>query len=303
MRPRLHRLLLRGLSVLLLGTAFSARLAVPLDAQVRWPSEGPPRPLAARGVNFPPYELRTFDNGLQVVAVLHHEQPVVSMRLIVRAGAALDPRGKAGLANLAASLLDQGTTTRSAREMNDDIDFMGGAMGAGAGTDLTFVNVVVMKDSFQTGLRMLSDMTRHPAFAGEEIERQRQQAISGLQVSFSDPEFVADAVFDRLVYGFHPYGMPQGGTPETLASLSRADLVAFDVGSLSIFGSFARDEAREDSDVDVLVEFAQPVGLLQFIRLRRFLEGVLGRRVDLATAASLKERIRARVAAEAVRAA
>ena len=252
MRPPLHRLLLRGLSVLVLGTAFSAPLAVSLDAQVRWPSEGPPRPLAARGVNFPPYELRTFDNGLQVVAVLHHEQPVVSMRLIVRAGAALDPRGKAGLANLAASLLDQGTTTRSAREMNDDIDFMGGAMGAGAGTDLTFVNVVVMKDSFQTGLRMLSDMTRHPAFAGEEIERQRQQAISGLQVSFSDPEFVADAVFDRLVYGFHPYGMPQGGTPETLASLSRADLVAFHQQNfspnnaiLAIVGDVTTEEAFE----------------------------------------------------------
>ena len=55
---------------------------------------------------------------------------------------------------------------------------MGGAMGAGAGTDLTFVNMVVMKDSFEAGLRMLSDMARHPAFAPEEIERQRQQALS-----------------------------------------------------------------------------------------------------------------------------
>src|SRR3954464_3722371 len=89
----------------------------------RWPSEGPPRPLAAREVKFPPYEVRTLDNGLQVVAVLHHEQPVVSMRMLVRAGAALDPKDKAGLANLAASLLDQGTTTQSASEMNDAIDF------------------------------------------------------------------------------------------------------------------------------------------------------------------------------------
>ena len=79
----------------------------------------PPRPLPAHEVQFPPYEIRTLDNGLQVVAVLHHEQPIVSMRMIVRAGAALDPRGKAGLADLAASLLDQGTTTRTANEMND----------------------------------------------------------------------------------------------------------------------------------------------------------------------------------------
>ena len=59
--------------------------------------------------------MRTLDNGLQVVAVLHHEQPVVSMRMIVRAGAALDPRDKPGLADLAASLLDQGTTTQVGR--------------------------------------------------------------------------------------------------------------------------------------------------------------------------------------------
>ena len=50
--------------------------------------------------------------------------------------------------------------------------------------------------------------------------------LSGLQVSFEDPEFIADAVFDRLVYGFHPYGMPQTGTPETLAAITRDDLVA-----------------------------------------------------------------------------
>src|SRR5438874_1987956 len=80
----------------------------------RWPSESPPRPLPARDVKFPPYELRTLDNGMQVVAVLHHEQPAVSMRMIVRGGSALDPRDKLGLANLAASLLDQGTTTKSA---------------------------------------------------------------------------------------------------------------------------------------------------------------------------------------------
>ena len=48
-----------------------------------------------------------------------------------------------------------------------------------------------------------------PAFAPEEIERQRQQMLSGLQVSFEDPDYIANAVFDRLVYGFHPYGMPR----------------------------------------------------------------------------------------------
>src|SRR5215467_8597130 len=202
-----------------LALCFLAAWASHAAAQsVSWPTENPPRALTAHDVQFPPYEVRTLDNGLQVVAVLHHEQPMVSMRMIVRAGAALDPRGKAGLADLAASLLDQGTTTMSANEMNDLIDFIGGEMGAVAGSVLTFVNVIVMKDSFEPGLKLLSDMARHPAFAPEEIERKRRQTLSTLQVNFDDPGFVADSVFDRLVYGFHPYGLPQSGTPASLTS-------------------------------------------------------------------------------------
>ena len=199
-----------------------------LFAQARaWPSERPPRPLAARDVKFPPYEIQTLPNGLQVVVVLHHEQPAVSMRLLVRAGSASDPSGKLGLVNELASLLDQGTETRSAEELADAIDFIGGAMGTGAATDVTYLNMVVMKDSFETGLRMLSDMARHPAFAPAEIDRHRQQTLAGLRVSLEDPDYVADAVFDRLVYGFHPYGMPHTGTPETISGITRDDLVAF----------------------------------------------------------------------------
>ena len=201
---------------------------VPAAAQDRpWPNERPPKPLPARESKFPDYQMRTLDNGLQVVTVLHHEQPVVSMRMIVRAGAAQDPRDRTGLADLSASLLDQGSAGKSAKQVQDEIDFMGGAMGAGAGADLTFANVVVMKDSFEAGLRILSDMARKPGFAPEEVERQRQQALSTLRVNFDSPEFVADAVFDRLVYGFHPYGLPQNGTSGSIAAITRDDIVAF----------------------------------------------------------------------------
>ena len=196
--------------------------------QVRnWPAEGPPRPLAAHDIKFPPYEIQSLANGLQVVTVLHHEQPVVSMRLLVRAGSASDPKERLGAARLAATLLDQGTTTQSAQELADTIDFIGGSMGAGASTDLTHLDMLVMKDSFEPGMQMLSDMARKPAFAPAEIDRKKQQALSGLQVSVQDPEYIANSVFDRLVYGFHPYGLPDNGTPETLAAVRREDLVAF----------------------------------------------------------------------------
>ena len=65
-----------------------------------WPSENPPRPLPSRPVSFPPYELRTLPNGMQVIVVMHHEQPEVTMRLLVRAGGAYDPPGKGGTAAL-----------------------------------------------------------------------------------------------------------------------------------------------------------------------------------------------------------
>ena len=199
-----------------------------LSAQTReWPSERPPRSLPARDIKFPPYEIQTLPNGLQVVAVLHHEQPAVSMRLLVGTGSASDPKGKLGLAHLLATLLDQGTTTKTAREMNDAIDSIGGAMGAGAGSDLSYVNMVVMKDSFEPGMRMLADMVQHPAFAPEEIDRQRQQSLSFLKVSLDDPEYLANAVFDRLVYGFNGYGMPDSGTPATMAGITRNDPTAF----------------------------------------------------------------------------
>jgi zinc protease len=178
-------------------------------------------------VKFPPFAVRTLGNGLQVVTVAHHEQPSVTMRVLVRAGAAQNPDGKGGLAELVAKLLDQGTRTRTAEQIADQIDSIGGIMTTGSGTDLTSANVIVMKDSFTLAMDLLADVIRNPAFAPEEIERQREQVISSLRVSGEDPAYVASVVFDRLVYGFHPYGKPGSGTPESLGRVTQDDLRAF----------------------------------------------------------------------------
>jgi zinc protease len=207
-----------------------ALVALPVVAAAQvtnWPTEQPPRPLPAREVNFPPYELKTLKNGLQVVVVQHHEQPVVTLRLLVRAGAAQDPDGKQGLAVLTAALLDQGAGTRSAAAIADAIDTIGGGLTTGAGSDLSVADVLVMKDSLAFGFDLLSDVVRRPAFDQAELDRQRQQALSGLKVNYEDPDYVASLVFDRLVYGFHPYGLPNTGTPESLARLNVDDLRGF----------------------------------------------------------------------------
>lgn len=218
------RIIAVGAAVMMLAGATPSSAQTPV-----WPSERPPRPLSARVTKFPfpPYEIRTLSNGLQVVAVLHHEQPAISMRMLIRAGSAQEPSSKPGVAALAASLLDQGTTTRTAEEIADTIDTIGGGLGTGSGSDLTFANVIVMKDSLDLGLSLLSDVVRNPAFKDEEIERQREQTVSGLKVSYEDPDYIAGVAFDRLVYGFHPYGMPNNGTPESIAQITRSDLQAF----------------------------------------------------------------------------
>ena len=161
--------------------------AASASAQVLdWPKQSPPGPLPARDIKFPPYEVRTLANGLQVIAVVHHEQPAVSLRLLVRAGGAQDPNGKPGVASVAASLLDQGTTTKTAEQIALTVDSNGGAIGAGAGTDLTFINAAFMKDGFPRP-RPRRRSVRNPAFAPEEIERQRQQIASGLQGELRRP--------------------------------------------------------------------------------------------------------------------
>jgi zinc protease len=219
-----------ALLVLALVAGLSATLPAEAQQSARWknwPSSRAPQPLAARDIKFPPYEIRTLSNGLRVVAVMQHEQPAVSLRLLVRAGGAQDPSERPGVAALAASLLDQGTTSRPAEAIADSIDFIGGALGSGSGTDLSFVNVIVMKDHYDFGLDLLADVAMNPAFTPDEIERQREQLLSGLTVSYQDPDYLAGVVIDRLVYGFHPYGVPSNGTPESVAAITRQDLLAF----------------------------------------------------------------------------
>lgn len=220
------------------------------QARVDWPRQNPPRPLPSRPVSFPPYEIRKMSNGMQVVLVSQNEQPIVSVRLIVRAGAAYDPKGKNGLAMMAATLLDQGAGKRNAEQIADEIDFIGGVLSTGAGTDLTYVNAIVMKDSYDVALDLLSDIVQRPTFAPEEIDRQRAQALSALKVAAEDPDSVADRVIERLIYGFHPYGMPGAGTPESLAGLARADLVEYhkkyfvpNNALLAVVGDIKPDEA------------------------------------------------------------
>jgi zinc protease len=228
--------------------------ATPFAGQ-QWPPSRPPAPLRPKSVDFPPYELKTLANGLQVLAVPHHEQPSVSFRLLIRAGAVQEPADKPGVASFMSGLLDQGTTTKSATEIADIIDSAGGLIGVGSGNELTFVNGAVIKDQTDLALSLAADLVQHPAFAAEEIERLRSQIVSALKVNYDDPDYIANLVINKLIYGEHPYGRPNEGTPQSIARLTRDDLVAFHrtwfvpnnallaiVGDLTVAEAFAAAE-------------------------------------------------------------
>ena len=177
---------------------------------------------------FPKAAVRVLENGVRVFVVSDSEQPMVAVRLVLAgAGSINDPAGKPGVANLTADLLTQGTASRSAQQIAEAIDFVGGTLSAGADKDGASIAVRVVKKDFALAMDLLSDILLHPAFRKEEMERRRQQALSNLEVQYSDAGFISDVVLQRVVYGQHPYGLPGSGTPDALRQIGREDLVRF----------------------------------------------------------------------------
>jgi zinc protease len=187
-----------------------------------------PAPGAPKPFNFPEAATKTLANGLRVYVVTDHSEPAVAARLVIMsAGTVKDPQGLPGVAEMTANMLTQGTQKRTAKEIAETIDFIGGSLEASAGADATNVSLDVVKKDLATGLDLMSDVVLHPAFRAEELERQRQQLLSGLTVQYSDPDFLASAAFSRVIYGASPYGLPAEGTPDTIKKLDPQALAAF----------------------------------------------------------------------------
>ena len=187
-----------------------------------------PAAAAPKSYQFPKAPPQTLSNGLRTFVIADRDQPMISVQLVLmNAGSADDPAGKPGLANTTADMLTQGTATRSAQQIAEAIDFVGGSINASADKDATYISVTVVKKDFALAMDLLSDILLHPAFQKEELDRRRQQALSGLQVQYSDPGYIAGVALSRLVYGKHPYGLPGSGTPDSLRKIERDDLVQF----------------------------------------------------------------------------
>jgi zinc protease len=166
-------------------------------------------------------------NGITVLVLEQHFLPIVEIHALMKAGSAQDPLDKAGLANLVASLLDEGTTTRTSKQQAEQIDFVGGTLETKASEDFTTASARVLKKDLDLGFTLLADMLQHPAFHKQEFERIRTQLLGEMASDNDDPGHIAMKAFNQLVFHGHPYRWPVNGTEETLDKITLADVQTF----------------------------------------------------------------------------
>ena len=206
-----------------------------------------PRPSLAADIN--PVRLVT-SNGITVLFLEQHYLPTVEMHALVRVGSAQDPPEKAGLANLVASLLDEGTATRTSRQIAEQIDFVGGSLGAKASEDFTTASAKVLKKDVDLGMALLADILMHPVFHKHEFDRVRAQIVGEIASDEDDPGHVALKAFNQLVFHGHPYRWPANGSQESLGKITVADVQQFHAREylpnqmiLAIVGDLTQDHA------------------------------------------------------------
>lgn len=187
----------------------------------------PPAPAAPRDPKLPQPVEKTLANGLRVIVVPKHDIPLVAARLMVKTGAAADPAGKDGLAALTATVLTQGTKTRTAEEIARGVEALGATLVADAGWDSSSIDLSVMSSNLAKAMEFAGDVARNATFKKDEFEREQAQAIDALQVDLTQPRTLAGVVASRLIYGDAPYGHNLGGTPASLQKINREDLVKF----------------------------------------------------------------------------
>jgi zinc protease len=209
-------------------TVFVSVLAVALLAMfvgVPLAKEQPPPPEKIKKLSFPKWKEFVTKNGIEVVVVEHHEQPIASMYFAIKAGSTLDPEGKSSLAEYVGSQLNKGTKTRNSDELAEWIESYGGEYNAGSGNDFSYISVSIISDYLDVAYEFLADIVLNPTFPEDELEKERKRVRTALEFELSDPNAMADRHFTSVVYGHHPYA--DAPTVETVDAVTQVDLVAF----------------------------------------------------------------------------
>ena len=193
----------------------------------RWSwSVGPSAASPPRGR--PPFERAVLPNRLVVLGQARPVEPSVVVRFRLHAGAVHDPEGRDGLAAFAARMLPRGTEGRSFARLNETTDALGASLSVDAGRHFVELGVRCLREDLPTLLDLAAEVLRQPRFPEEEIEKVRNELLSGIREADNDTRSSADRALRRLLYPApHPYGRRTAGELHTVAAINRDDLVAF----------------------------------------------------------------------------
>jgi zinc protease len=180
------------------------------------------------------------------------ELPLVTLELLIKAGTLADPPGKEGLANLTASLLLNGTKSRTSARIAAELDFMGARLSAAGGDDFATVSLTVLKKDLGPALELLKDILMNPTFPAMEVLRKVNQFKAALISAEDEPKVVASRAFLKNLYGPFPYNHAVMGTPQGLTAITRQNLLEFHRNYyrpnntiLSVVGDLTPEEAQQ----------------------------------------------------------
>jgi zinc protease len=246
-----------GDRIALAPTVVTTPLTAPANIRIVQPASEaervrPPEPAAAVAVNVPTPVTTRLANGLTVITVPRTNLPLVSASLVSLGGSTADPADKAGLNRLATNLLTKGTATRSADQIAAAIEALGGQLGASAGNEGLNLDLTVRTSELPAALGIMADVAANAAFAPDEVERARGQAIDETALALQNPGALAQLAAARAVFGSGSYGSPSTGTPASLKAIGRGDVVAAaaqslrpDKSVLVLSGDISPDRARQ----------------------------------------------------------
>ncbi len=204
-------------------------------------------------VKLPRAQETQLSNGAYLMVLEDHRVPSVQFEIImIGAGGYYNPPGMPGLADTTASLMDEGTTTKSSEQIAQALDTMAAsvAVSANEGSQIATVTGSALSDQFDAVLALASDILLNPSFPEKEIGLYKVRTRAGLEEQRSDPDFLRQERYSKSIYGDHP-ASSVGVTRESLEKMTRDTLVSFhksnyvpDHAIIGVSGDITLAEAR-----------------------------------------------------------
>ncbi len=187
-----------------------------------------PQPGQPEALKLPPMQNAVLSNGLKVVLAESHAAAVVNLSLLVDSGHAADPADLPGLTSLTLRMMEEGTTSRSAMRIAEELEALGATFGTSANLDGAFVSMNALKATLPRAIDIYADLVLRPAFAAGELERLRKDQLAGIQREKTNPQTMATRVLPALLYGKdHGYAHPALGTEAAVSRITRDDLLRY----------------------------------------------------------------------------